>query len=89
MLGPVFLHYLTAGECALRDCRREAGLSNVSSKIPLLRMDDLEVENSEVGRRLTGAGVAGGGGGAMGGSRCTITCVYAVPLSLWLQAAFM
>ncbi|CAK9114762.1 Cap-specific mRNA (Nucleoside-2'-O-)-methyltransferase 1 [Durusdinium trenchii] len=70
----------SASECALRDCRREAGLSNVSSKIPLLRMDDLEVENSEVGRRLTGAGVAGGGGGAMGGSRCTITCVYAVPL---------
>eukprot|EP00913_Durusdinium_trenchii_P014509 g13610.t1 len=52
----------SASECALRDCRREAGLSNVSSKIPLLRMDDLEVENSEVGRRLTGAGVAGGGG---------------------------
>eukprot|EP00913_Durusdinium_trenchii_P016948 g15933.t1 len=57
----------TASECAKKDCRAEAGLSPLSSEIPLLRIDDLDAysDSSELfGRRLSGAG-AGGGGGAM------------------------
>ncbi|CAK9002386.1 unnamed protein product [Durusdinium trenchii] len=84
----------TASECAKKDCRAEAGLSPLSSEIPLLRIDDLDAysDSSELfGRRLSGAGAGGGGGGggsSSGKKQCSITCVYAAPLSLTSDADF-